>query len=67
MLDLAVGTVEDGPVTFSVEISEGANAVTVLERTVTTPNRWEPAYVDLSDFAGDTVALSLEVDAEQEE
>ncbi len=66
MLDLAVGTVEDGPVTFSVEISEGANAVTVLERTVTTPNRWEPAYVDLSDFAGETVTLSLGVDAEQE-
>ena len=65
-LDLAVGTVEDGPVTFTVEVSQGSGAVTVLERTVTTSDRWEPTYVDLSDYAGQAVTLSLGVDAGQE-
>ena len=55
-----------GPVTFTVEVSQGSGAVTVLERTVTTPDRWEPTYVDLSDYAGQAVTLSLGVDAGQE-
>ncbi len=66
MLDLAVGTVEDGPIRFSVAINQGANTFSVLERTITTPDRWEAVYVDLGKFAGDTVTLSLGVDAEQE-
>ena len=68
-LDLAVGTVEDGPVTFRVEISQGGQdggATTVFERTVTTPDRWEPAFVDLGDYAGQTVTLSLGLDAGQD-
>jgi hypothetical protein len=42
-LDLALGTVEDGPVTFKVS----ANDID-LERTLTTPNRWEELTLDLA-------------------
>ena len=52
-LDLAVGTVEDGPVTFRVALGPRAGAETlVLERTVTTPHRWEPLPLDLARLAG---------------
>ena len=43
-LDLAVGTLEDGPVTFRVAVAASARAqdeTVVLERTVTRPHRWE--------------------------
>ena len=64
-LDLSVGTYEDRPVTFRVSIDqEGAAEPNVLlERTVTTPDRWEEAPVDLTAFAGEEVTLSLSVSA----
>jgi arylsulfatase A-like enzyme len=60
-LDLHIGTLEDGPVTFQVAVGE----TTVLERTATTPDRWEPATVDLAPHSGNT-RLTLTVKAEQE-
>ena len=70
-LDLAVGTIEDGPVTFRVAISssagsseDGAGRV-VVERTLTTPHRWEAVPVDLSDLAGKTGILSFSLEAER--
>ena len=64
-LDLSVGTYEDRPVTFRVSIDqEGATEPNVLlERTVTTPDRWEDAPIDLTAFAGEDVTLSLSVSA----
>ena len=64
--DLAVGTVEDGPVTFQVGLSrDGAGTeVVLLERTVTTPHRWESSPVDLEEFSGQRVNLSLSVRAD---
>ncbi|HZN56169.1 MAG TPA: sulfatase [Candidatus Polarisedimenticolaceae bacterium] len=59
-LDLSIGTVETGPVGFRVE----ADGRSVLERTVTTPHRWERTPVDLTAFAGKKVALTLSVTAE---
>jgi arylsulfatase A-like enzyme len=52
-------------VTFRVSIDqEGAAEPNVLlERTVTTPDRWEEAPVDLTAFAGEEVTLSLSVSA----
>ena len=63
--DLAeVGTIEEGAVTFRVSLqrvggSASAEETILLERTVTTPDRWEPASVELADFAGEDVMLSL--------
>ena len=59
-LDLAVGTVEDGPVTFQVGVSQGGDSRSeslLLKHTVTTPHRWEMIPVDLADFAGQRVIL----------
>lgn len=64
-LDLGVGTVEDEPVTFRVTVQDGSAEQTLLERTVTTPHRWEPAPVDLSAFAGRKVTLTLSLAAER--
>ncbi len=69
-LDLAVGTIEDGATTFRVSVGrpgdrEGNSVETVFERTVTTPHRWEPARVDLSEFAGREVELALSLSSQQ--
>ncbi|MFQ5348953.1 MAG: sulfatase [Thermoanaerobaculia bacterium] len=57
-LDLVVGTIEDGPVTFEVRAAAGGRELTA-SRTVTTRDRWEPLAVDLAPLAGKTVTLSL--------
>ena len=68
-LDLHLGTVEDAPLTFAVRVAaQGADAEAgelLLERTLTTPNRWEEAPVDLSAHGGRSVSLSLTVSARQ--
>jgi arylsulfatase A-like enzyme len=63
-LDLAVGTIDDQPATFRVSLrSDGSNAAerVLLDHTVTTPYRWERQPIDLSEFAGTRVHLSLSV------
>src|SRR5262245_10139259 len=61
-LDLAVGTIEDAAVTFRAAVSRrGGSPQVMLERTITTPHRWEEVPVDLSSFAGESVSVSLEV------
>ena len=63
-LDLAVGTIEDGPVTFRVALGpQDGPETAVLERTVTRPHRWEETPLDLAGFAGRQVVLSLSVSA----
>ena len=70
-LDLAVGTIEDAPMTFKVRVAPaaagestaGARAIET-RLTVTTPYRWEPLTVDLEALAGDEVTMSLELVAE---
>lgn len=73
-LDLAVGTVEEGPVTFrvraepvdasgAVESSDRRQAA-LLERTVTTAYRWEPLALDLAGLSGRRISLSLELAAD---
>ena len=37
-----LGTTEPEPLTFKVTAASGGNEQTVLERTITTPHRWEP-------------------------
>jgi arylsulfatase len=66
-LDLALGIVDDQPATFRVAVSTGgANTDRVLfEHTVTMPYRWERRPVDLSEFAGRDVQLSLTLVADE--
>ncbi len=58
-LDLALGTVGDEPVTFRVSLRQGERETRLLERTLTTPQRWEPVPVDLTAFAGEDAVLAL--------
>ena len=67
-LDLAVGTVEDGAVTFRVVAKPQGAAddrdVVQGDFTVTRPHRWENYPVDLSRLAGKAVTLSLQLQSE---
>ena len=65
-LDLHLGTPEDGAVTFRVSLSSAADEeIVLLERTLTTPHRWETAHVDLAAYGGKEVTLAFSLpDAE---
>lgn len=66
-LDLSLGMVEDGALTFRVGVSQGgSDAETVLTHTVTKADRWERRSVDLSAFAGESVGLVLSLEAESD-
>jgi len=64
-LDLAAGTVDEGPVAFKVGLLRGASTQeeVLLEHTMTTPYRWEPRAIDLARYAGQQVTLTLGVGA----
>ncbi len=66
-LELAVGTIEDVPVTFQVAVRNAGEQrdERVFERTVTTPHRWETASVDLAGFAGQQATISLTLAADR--
>lgn len=66
-LELAVGTIEDLPVTFRVAVKRLGDQqdTKVFERTVTTAYRWETASVDLSGFAGKKATISLALAADK--
>jgi arylsulfatase A-like enzyme len=70
-LDLSVGTVEDGPVTFrvSARVPEDGNTPSegrmLLERTVTAPHRWETTPIDLRGFSGRRLRLAFSLGAER--
>ena len=53
-LDLNVGMLEDHPVTFKRPPGSGGRERLLLERTVTTAHRWEPAPVELTGLTGKT-------------
>jgi arylsulfatase A-like enzyme len=67
-LDLAVGTVEDGPVTFLVKVrpqgATDAGSGIEVAYTVTQPYRWERYPIDLTTLAGRPVTLSLQLQSE---
>ena len=68
-LDLAVGTIEDAPVTFRVNVARNGSSAAepLLEHTVTTPHRWENRPIDLERFAGQTVRLSMSLSSPETE
>lgn len=63
-LTLSLATLDEQPVTFRVAVqpAEG-QTVKILERTVTTPHRWEDASMDLDEWRGRKVTLTLSLDA----
>ena len=69
-LDFSYGTKEDAPVKFKITVSprertEKSAATVVFERTVTIPNRWQTARIDLGGYAGKSVLLEFTLAAEQ--
>jgi hypothetical protein len=66
-LDLSLGTLEEGAVTFRVEVQRAGpdTPTTVLARTVTTPKRWQPAPIELAAFANQDVMLLLSLAADR--
>jgi arylsulfatase A-like enzyme len=64
-LELNVGTIEDGAVTFRAEVRAGDD-VRQVRRTISTAQRWEPLSLDLSDLGGDRIELTLALEAEEE-
>lgn len=66
LLDLAVGTVEEDPVTFRIDVMADGEPLPVFERTLARPQAWSPVRVDLGRWAGRTVDLRLTVRAERE-
>ena len=58
--EISYGTIEDGPVTFVVDADE----TRLMERTVTTPRRWESVRLDLDGYAGRTITLALSLSSE---
>jgi arylsulfatase A-like enzyme len=67
-LDLAIGTVDNGPVTFvvAVEAESRGNRTELLRRTVSTPNRWHAVPIELEELAGRRVELSFVIEAERD-
>ena len=64
-LDLHLATVVDHAVVFRIEASKGDSTSTLLERTLTTPRRWEKVPVELDGLSGRTT-LSFSVLSENE-
>ena len=65
-LELAVGTIEDAPVTFNVSVATSSGESSVWQRTVTLPRRWETTRIDLEAFAGQQVTLSLSLASDED-
>jgi arylsulfatase A-like enzyme len=63
-LTLSLATLDERPVTFRIAVqpAEG-RTVSILQRTLTTPHRWEDAAVDLDEWRGRKVTLTLSLDA----
>jgi arylsulfatase A-like enzyme len=66
LLDLAVGTPEEGPITFRVGVRNAGQETILATRTVTTAHRWEREVLDLAAFAGSSVELSLSAASDHE-
>ena len=65
-LDLNIGTPENHPMTFNVEVTSPGCDPLVRERTVTTADRWEPFSVDLDELSGRQAKVTLSLVTEDE-
>jgi arylsulfatase A-like enzyme len=65
-LNVGLGVLRDDiPITFSVGVVDGAEAETVLEKTVTNKEEWDHQSADLSPWAGRSITLTLEAEADE--
>jgi arylsulfatase A-like enzyme len=67
-LDFSYGTKEDAPVKFKVTVAprdRAKESSVVFERTVTIPNRWQSARIDLASYAGKSVLVEFSLAGEQ--
>jgi arylsulfatase A-like enzyme len=64
LLDLAVGTLAELPMTFRLAVHADGEETVVLRRTVTTADRWENDPSLLDRWAGDDVELELRAESE---
>ena len=64
-LDLEVGSIEAAPPTFEVVVEANGTETVVASQGVEAPERWNHLRVDLAEWAGRTVTLSLRAVAEQ--
>lgn len=58
-LDLAVSQVGSAPAKFELTLEHGGETSTVFERVPEAGDRWTPASVDLADWAGRSVRMTL--------
>jgi arylsulfatase A-like enzyme len=65
VMHVVLGTPEDEPVTFRVAVRRGDRDLPLLTRTLTSSYRWEPRTIDLAEYAGEQVSLSLSATAEK--
>jgi len=59
LLDLTIGTPQKEPVTFRVRMRTQDGEELALERTVSTPDRWEPWPIDLDGWGGRPATVEL--------
>lgn len=65
-LEMAVGTLEDRPVSFQVRLAAGDRPPeTVYSRTVPSPGSWQEDRVDLARYGGERVTLELALSGER--
>lgn len=68
-LDLNIGTVEDGKITFQVTAQESNGSdskKTSFQRTLTRSHHWEPIRLELPQFSGRPVQFSLSLTSDQD-
>jgi arylsulfatase A-like enzyme len=66
-LELNLGIVENYPVTFKVSLERKGkrSAIDLLEKTITTAQKWDRNMMDLSQYAGETATLRFALTSEK--
>lgn len=63
-LELALGTLDQQPVTFRLSLDPGDGVlIPLLQRTLTTPTRWETVAMDLDEYESQNISLHLALES----
>jgi arylsulfatase A-like enzyme len=64
--EVAVATIEEGPVTFRVDVTPSASGTTTTFRSIVSgPDRWQPMWVDLAGLGEGRAEVALSLIAER--
>ncbi|MEE2776001.1 MAG: sulfatase [Acidobacteriota bacterium] len=66
VLDVAVGTLENGAVRFGISVEPVGGSAVAVRRTVTEPQEWQPLQVPLDGLGGESVRITLSVEGPRE-